>query len=128
MDEVDPLRTMQFARLPDDPCKKECAGGRKSEPSGQRKVSEPIDRRLRFSACGKPSIDRLHSKDRVRTPALASQSKRLGDEATGGIILIGRVKRRESQDVEGTLFVAPRRMGHMHRFCPHFTSAAAISR
>ena len=73
--------------LPTIRAKTKAPSRRKSEPSGQRKVAEPIHQASQILGRPKsPSINRLHGKHRVPHPGSGKPVHGLGNEATGRII------------------------------------------
>src|ERR1700751_2124822 len=108
-------------------CEDKGSRGWKPEATWQREVAGPLGRNGHGTAIKPSTIKGLHGEEGILYPQFLQPEEWFVDKATGGVILIGRVERSQSQNVE-RMRRSGERIRRTHKVFLHETCDAAISR
>src|SRR5215467_11721140 len=104
MNQVDAMRTNQFAHLTDDARKYKSSGGWQAELARQGEIPDPLCRYFRFGGLEPFSICGLQSKDLAADTDVRKWAQRFSNEGPLRIVAFGRIKRGKRQDTQSPVF------------------------
>src|SRR5215469_638454 len=129
MNKIDGICTLHLSKPAHSLGEQECARSRKAETAGEGEIPNPLCWYGETVALvPSTAIKRLCSEHSVAYAKLGSRKEGLVNKATGGIILVGRVKRSQRENMQLPRRARSRNRREIHKLVVHGFRDAAILR